>query len=54
VEAAARLLGGKVAPGGGVSSLGEIFDARDFLAALDMVTVSHDAVSSPILQRGCV
>jgi hypothetical protein len=51
VEATERLLSGKAAPGGGVSSLGEIFDARDFLAALDMVTVSYGAVSSPILKR---
>jgi hypothetical protein len=52
VEATARLLGGKVAPRGRVASRGEIFDARDFLAALDMVTVSYGAVSSPILRRG--
>jgi len=51
VEATERLLSGKVAPRGGVTSLGEIFDARDFLAALDMVTVSYGAVSSPILSR---
>jgi hypothetical protein len=51
VEATERLLGGKVAPGGGVVSLGEIFDARGFLAALDTVTVSYGAVSSPILER---
>ncbi|MFM0040758.1 hypothetical protein [Paraburkholderia sediminicola] len=51
VEATERLLSGKVAPRGGVLSLGEIFDARDFLAALDTVTVSYDAVSSPILTR---
>jgi hypothetical protein len=51
VEATERLLGGKVAPGGGVVSLGEIFDARGFLVALDTVTVSYGAVSSPILER---
>ncbi|NPT45012.1 NAD(P)H-binding protein [Paraburkholderia sp. 1N] len=51
VEATERLLSGKVAPGGGVVSLGEIFDARDFLAALDTVTVSYSAVSSPMLTR---
>jgi hypothetical protein len=43
VEATARLLSGKAARVGGVASLGEIFDARDFLAALDMVTVSYGA-----------
>ena len=48
VEATERLLGGRGASRGGVASLGELFDARDFLAALDTVTVSHDAVSSPI------
>jgi hypothetical protein len=37
---------------GGVASLGELFDARDFLAALDTVTVSHEAVPSPIFERG--
>jgi hypothetical protein len=51
VEATERLLSGKVAPRGGVVSLGEIFDARDFLAALDTVTVSYGEVSSPILTR---
>ncbi|MFM0729658.1 saccharopine dehydrogenase NADP-binding domain-containing protein [Paraburkholderia sediminicola] len=51
VEATERLLSGKAGPRGGVLSLGEIFDARDFLAALDTVTVSYDAVSSPILTR---
>ena len=51
IQATERLLSGKVAPGGGVVSLGEIFDARDFLAALDTVTVSYGAVSNPILTR---
>ena len=51
VEATERLLSGKVASRGGVASLGEIFDARDFLDALDMVTVSYGAVSSPMLRR---
>ena len=46
VEATERLLKGKVAAGGGVSSLGDLFDARDFLAALETVTVSYDASSS--------
>lgn len=51
VEAAERLLSGKGVSRGGVASLGELFDARDFLAALDTVTVSHDAVPSPIFER---
>jgi len=51
VEATERLLSGKAARGGGVSSLGEIFDARDFLAALDMVAVSYGTVSGPIRKR---
>jgi hypothetical protein len=51
VEATERLLSGKVAPQGGVASLGEIFNARDFLAALDMVTVSYDVVSSQITKE---
>jgi hypothetical protein len=51
VEAAERLLSGKVALRGGVRSLGEIFDARDFLAALDTVTVSYGDVSSQIIRK---
>ena len=51
VEATERLLSEKGAPGGGVSSLGEIFDAKDFLAALDTVTVSYGAVANPIFNR---
>ena len=45
------MLSEKGAPGGGVSSLGEIFDAKDFLAALDTVTVSYGAVANPIFNR---
>ena len=52
VEATERLLSGKGAPGGGVSSLGEVFDARDFLGALDTVTVSYGAVASTIFKKG--
>jgi uncharacterized protein YbjT (DUF2867 family) len=52
VEATERLLSGKGAPGGGVSSLGEVFDARDFLGALDTVTVSYGAVVSTIFKKG--
>ena len=51
VEATERLLSGKVTPRGGVTSLGEIFNARDFLAALDMVTVSYGVVSSQITKE---
>jgi hypothetical protein len=51
VEAAERLLSGNAAPRGGVVSLGEVFDARDFLAALDTVTVSFSEVSTPIFTR---
>lgn len=42
VEATVRLLSGKALTSGGVRSLGELFDARDFLAALDTVAVSFD------------
>jgi hypothetical protein len=52
VEATERLLSGKGVLRGGVASLGELFDARDFLAALDTVTVSYEAVPSPIFERG--
>ncbi|MGU7774886.1 saccharopine dehydrogenase family protein [Burkholderia sp. MR1-5-21] len=51
VEAAERLLTGKAARSGGVRSLGEIFDARDFLAALDTVTVSFGAAFNPVFIR---
>jgi hypothetical protein len=51
VEATERLLSGKVTPRGGVRSLGEIFDAGDFLAALDTVTVSYGDVSSQIIRK---
>ncbi|RQZ09390.1 saccharopine dehydrogenase [Burkholderia sp. Bp9031] len=40
VEATVRLLSGRTLTSGGVRSLGELFDARDFLAALDTVGVS--------------
>ncbi|AOJ88682.1 saccharopine dehydrogenase [Burkholderia sp. MSMB0856] len=42
VEATVRLLSGNALTSGGVRSLGELFDARDFLAALDTVAVSFD------------
>jgi len=51
VEATERLLSGKAGSRGGVASLGELFDARDFLASLDGVTVSYEAVSTPVFAR---
>jgi hypothetical protein len=36
---------------GGVASLGEIFDAADFLAALDTIEVTYGTVSRLALQR---
>lgn len=51
VEATERLLSGNVTARGGVRSLGEIFDARDFLAALDTVTVSYGDVPSRIIRK---
>ncbi|WP_321923532.1 saccharopine dehydrogenase family protein [Burkholderia sp. BCC1998] len=44
VEATVRLLDGRTLTSGGVRSLGELFDARDFLAALDTVDVSFDTL----------
>ena len=41
VEAVERLLDGRARATGGVASLGEIFDAADFLAALDGVEVEY-------------
>ncbi|WP_206957131.1 saccharopine dehydrogenase family protein [Trinickia acidisoli] len=46
VEATERLLSGKSVSKGGVVSLGEIFDASDFLAALDTVKVVFDEKKS--------
>ncbi|MFM0594684.1 saccharopine dehydrogenase family protein [Paraburkholderia dilworthii] len=51
VEATERLVRGKSTSQGGVVSLGEIFDARDFLAALDTMSVSHDVTGDPLLAR---
>jgi short subunit dehydrogenase-like uncharacterized protein len=45
VEAVERLLDGRASGKGGVASLGEIFDAADFLAALQGVTVEYGQVS---------
>ncbi|RDU97689.1 saccharopine dehydrogenase family protein [Trinickia dinghuensis] len=50
VEAVERLLRGKTSSKGGVASLGEIFDAADFLAALDTVDVRYETVSGPALR----
>ncbi|MGC3027165.1 saccharopine dehydrogenase family protein [Burkholderia sp. DN3021] len=51
VEAAVRLTTGKAAVSGGVRSLGELFDARDFLAALDTVAVSFGTTTDPVFTR---
>lgn len=50
VEATERLLTGRTSAKGGVASLGEIFDAGDFLAALKTVEVVYDTVSVPALR----
>lgn len=49
VEAVERLLNGNTTATGGVASLGEIFDAADFLAALDTMKIDYGTVSSPVL-----
>ncbi|KAA0089744.1 saccharopine dehydrogenase [Paraburkholderia sp. T12-10] len=46
VEAAERLLSGKAKSKGGVVSLGGIFDATDFLTALDTVAVNYNAAAT--------
>ncbi|WP_338640962.1 saccharopine dehydrogenase family protein [Burkholderia pyrrocinia] len=51
VEAAVRLMTGKSVVSGGVRSLGELFDARDFLAALDTVAVSFGTTTDPVFTR---
>lgn len=51
VEAAVRLMTGKAVVSGGVRSLGELFDARDFLAALDTVAVSVGTTTDPVFTR---
>ncbi|MCA8300435.1 saccharopine dehydrogenase NADP-binding domain-containing protein [Burkholderia seminalis] len=51
VEAAVRLVTGKTRVSGGVRSLGELFDARDFLAALDTVAVSFGTTTDPVFTR---
>lgn len=50
VEAAERLLTGRANAKGGVASLGEIFDAADFLRALDMVAVNYSAISTAMFK----
>ncbi len=51
VEATERLIRGRSTSQGGVVSLGEIFDARHFLAALDTLSVSYDVTGDPLLAR---
>ncbi|HIC7210942.1 saccharopine dehydrogenase family protein [Burkholderia stabilis] len=51
VEAAVRLMTGNTVVSGGVRSLGELFDARDFLAALDTVAVSFGTTNDPVFTR---
>ncbi|WP_175943619.1 saccharopine dehydrogenase family protein [Burkholderia pyrrocinia] len=51
VEAAVRLMTGKSVVSGGVRSLGELFDAHDFLAALDTVAVSFGTTTDPVFTR---
>ncbi|MCA8063767.1 saccharopine dehydrogenase family protein [Burkholderia sp. AU38729] len=51
VEAAVRLIAGDTVVSGGVRSLGELFDARDFLAALDTVAVSFGTTTDPVFNQ---
>ncbi|WP_230980662.1 hypothetical protein [Burkholderia cepacia] len=51
VEAAVRLMTGHTVVSGGVRSLGELFDARDFLAALDSVAVSFGTTTDPVFHK---
>ena len=51
VEAAVRLIAGDTGVSGGVRSLGELFDARDFLAALDSVAVSFGTTTDPVFNQ---
>ena len=51
VEAAVRLMTGNTVVSGGVRSLGELFDARDFLAALDSVAVSFGTTTAPVFHK---
>ncbi|WP_175864295.1 saccharopine dehydrogenase family protein [Burkholderia cepacia] len=51
VEAAVRLMTGNTVVSGGVRSLGELFDARDFLAALDSVAVSFGTTTDPVFHK---
>lgn len=51
VEAAVRLIAGNTVVSGGVRSLGELFDARDFLAALDSVAVSFGTTTDPVFYK---
>lgn len=49
VEAAERLASRRTTSKGGVVSLGAIFDAQDFLRALDTVKVERHPIAAPIL-----
>ncbi|RKU04086.1 saccharopine dehydrogenase [Burkholderia sp. Nafp2/4-1b] len=51
VEATVRLLSGRTLTSGGVRSLGELFDARDFLAALDTIDVSFSKTTDSNFNR---
>ncbi|RBJ64957.1 saccharopine dehydrogenase, partial [Pseudomonas sp. MWU12-2534b] len=51
VEAAERVIAGNTAVSGGVRSLVELFDARDFLAALDTVAVSFGTTTDPVFHK---
>ncbi|MCA7996828.1 saccharopine dehydrogenase family protein [Burkholderia metallica] len=51
VEAAVRVVTGDTVVSGGVRSLGELFDARDFLAALDSVAVSFGTTTDPVFHN---
>ncbi|WP_230956695.1 hypothetical protein [Burkholderia cepacia] len=42
---------GNTVVSGGVRSLGELFDARDFLAALDSVAVSFGTTTDPVFHK---
>ncbi|MBY4696477.1 saccharopine dehydrogenase NADP-binding domain-containing protein [Burkholderia latens] len=47
VETTLRVLTGRTLASGGVRSVGELFDARDFLAALDTIDVSFSNTNNP-------
>ncbi|WP_175923865.1 saccharopine dehydrogenase family protein [Burkholderia latens] len=51
VEATMRVLTGRTLTSGGVRSVGELFDARDFLAALDTISVSFNHATDSNFHR---